>query len=290
MASSLPPAGGAPRNDNSNYMPKILIVEDEEFLSDMYKIKFEQAGYTTIVAGDGLEGFELAKKEQPDLVLLDLILPKLDGFKVLAKLREESSTKKIKVFILSNLGQSDEVNKGMETGADGYFIKANLTPSQLLEKVDAIFNNQGEVAKDKKNKIIYAENFEHQTVEKKQAKILLIEDEEAIVNMYKLRFDKEGFEIEVARNGAWGLKLARQKKFDIILLDMVMPAMDGYEAIKALKSDDNTKDVPIIILSNSAQDGDIKKAKKLGAAACLLKSMITPAKLVQEVEKILNNK
>ncbi len=269
-------------------MPKILIVEDEEFLSDMYKIKFEQAGYDTVVAGDGLNGFELAKKEQPDLILLDLILPRLDGFKVLAKLRKESGTKKIKVFILSNLGQSDEINKGMATGADGYFIKANLTPSQLLEKVNAIFNNQVEAEQDRKNHIVHTENFEHQAVDKKQAKILLIEDEEAIISMYKLRFDKEGFQIEVARNGAWGLKLAKQKKFDVILLDMVMPAMNGYEAIKILKSDDNTKDVPIIILSNSAQDGDIKEAKKLGAAACLLKSMITPAKLVKEVEKVLN--
>ncbi|MDD4271621.1 MAG: response regulator [Patescibacteria group bacterium] len=269
-------------------MPKILIVEDEEYLSDMYKIKFEQAGYATVIAHDGLEGFELAKREQPDLVLLDLILPKLDGFKVLAQIRKEPSTKKIKIFILSNLGQSDEVNKGMATGADGYFIKANLTPSQLLEKVDAIFNNQSQAAKDKKNKVIQIENFEHQAVERKQAKILLIEDEEAIINMYKLRFDKEGFQIEVARNGAWGLKLAKQKKFDVILLDMVMPAMNGFEAIKILKSDDNTKDVPIVILSNSAQDGDIKEAKKLGAAACLIKSMITPAKLVKEVEKLLN--
>ena len=271
-------------------MTKILIVEDEEFLSDMYKIKFEQAGYNTVIARDGLEGFELAKKELPDLILLDLILPILDGFKVLAKLRAESSTKKIKVFILSNLGQSDEINKGMKSGADGYFIKANLTPSQLLEKVNAIFNNQYEEKKDKKSKIIHTENFEYQMAEKKQAKILLIEDEEAIINMYKLRFNKEGFQIEVARNGAWGLKLARQKKFDIILLDMVMPAMNGYEAIKILKSDDHTKDVPIIILSNSAQDGDIKEAKKLGAASCLLKSMITPAKLVKEVEKLLGNK
>jgi DNA-binding response OmpR family regulator len=271
-------------------MPKILIVEDEEYLAEMYKIKFEQAGYAAVTARDGEEGFDLAKKEQPDLILLDLILPKLDGFKVLAKLRKEPSTKKTKVFILSNLGQSDEVSKGMKTGADGYFIKANLTPSQLLEKVNAIFNNNGAAGKDKKNLIIHDENFEHQAVEKKSAKILLIEDEEAIISMYKLRFNKEGFQIEVAKNGAWGLKLAKQKKFDIILLDMVMPAMNGYEAIKALKADDNTKNVPIIILSNSAQDRDIKEAKKLGAAACLLKSMITPAKLVKEVEKILGKK
>ena len=269
-------------------MPKILIVEDEEFLSDMYKIKFMQAGYVTIVAPDGQEGFELATKEQPDLILLDLVMPKLNGFEVLEKLRQQASTRNIKVFILSNLGQSDEINHGLKAGADGYFIKANLTPGQLLEKVNAIFNNFPAARGDKNKPIIQAEDTEQKLIEKKLAKILLIEDEEAIIGMYKLRFQKSGFEIEVARNGAWGLKLARQKKFDVILLDMMMPALNGYEAIKSLKADQTTKDVPIIILSNSAQDNDIKEDKKLGAAVCLLKSMITPAKLVKEVEKILN--
>jgi len=267
-------------------MPKILIVEDELFLSDMYKLKFEHDGYQAIVARDGQEGLDLAKKEKPDLILLDLVMPVLDGFKVLAELKKDPETKDIKVFIFSNLGQVNEIKSGEKAGADGYFIKANMTPGQLMEKIDAVFKNQKKAKKNKPTRI--KSEDDDQVVENKQAKILLIEDEEAIINMYKLRFNKEGFQIEVARNGAWGLKLAKQKKFDIILLDMVMPAMSGYEAIKVLKSDNNTKDVPVIILSNSAQDGDIKKAKKLGAAACLLKSMITPAKLVSEVKKLLN--
>ncbi len=268
-------------------MPKILIVEDEEFLSDMYKIKFGQEGYGVIVARDGLAGLEMAQKERPDLVLLDLVLPGLDGFQVLKKLKQDSATKNIKVFILSNLGQADEVDKGIKTGADGYFIKANLTPTQLLEKVNAIFDGRGQADKNKKSEHNKRIEIEHQPIEKKQARILLIEDEEAIINMYRLGFNKAGFIIESAKNGAWGLRLARQKKFDVILLDMVMPAMNGYEAIKMLKADEATKAVPIIILSNSAQDKDIAEAKKLGAAVCLLKSQITPAKLVKEVEKII---
>lgn len=268
-------------------MPKILIVEDEEYLSDMYKIKFEQEGYSVVVAHDGPEGFEMVKKEKPDLTLLDLVMPGMDGFQVLAKIRKDPEASRAKVFILSNLGQSDEVNKGMSSGADGYLIKANLTPTQLLEKVNAFFNNQNGTKKNKK--IIHNKEIDESPSLKKSAKILLIEDEEAIISMYKLRFQKSGFEIETAKNGAWGLKIAKQKKFDLILLDMVMPAMNGYEAIKTLKADETTKNIPIIILSNSAQDGDIAKAKKLGAAGYLLKSSITPATLVKEVEKILNN-
>jgi len=269
-------------------MSKILIVEDEEYLADMYKLKFEQEGYTVIVAHDGVEGLELTKKDKPDLVLLDLVLPGLDGFRVLSKIRQDSETIKTRVFILSNLGQSDEVNKGKAAGADGYFIKANLTPSQLAEKVNAIFSKPV-VAKNGNKLVVKKTAAATQPVEAR-AKILLIEDEEAIINMYKLRFSKAGYEITSAKNGAWGLKLALEQKFDLILLDMVMPALNGYEAIKLLKADEKTKNIPIIILSNSAQDQDIEKAKKLGADACLLKASITPAKLVKEVEKILNNK
>ena len=260
-------------------------MEDEQYLSDMYKLKFEQEGYKVTVAPDGPQGLALAEKERPDLVLLDLVLPGLDGFQVLKKLREGEATKKIKVFILSNLGQSDEVKRGMNFGANGYFVKADLTPSQLTQKVNALFAEQKTPAGGKKAERRMEEP--RPAAGEKSEKILLIEDEEAIVNMYKLRFENEGYRLTAAKNGAWGIKLARQKKFDLILLDMVMPALGGCEALKILKADPATTDTPIIILSNSAQDKDIERVKKLGAAACLLKSAITPAKLVKEAEKIL---
>ncbi len=121
---------------------KIFIIEDEEFLSEMYKTKFEQEGYQAIVADNGLEGIEAAKNEKPDLILLDLLLPKMDGYEVLKKLRADEQTKNIKIYILSNLGQNGEINKGFADGADGYLIKANLTPSQLVRNVEKIFNGE----------------------------------------------------------------------------------------------------------------------------------------------------
>jgi len=279
---------------------KILIVEDEEALLDMYKLKFEQAGYQVIVAEDGLSGLELARKELPDLILLDLILPEMDGYQVLGELKKDDRTKKIKVYIISNLGQNDEINKSFNSGANGYLIKANLTPSQLIEKVNQIFNGQevgvkrAGVVVNKKQAIKPTETLvkkdqlaQFGSSEPAKIKILLIEDEEVIVNMYKLRFIKAGYEVETARNGAWGLKLANQKPFDIIIMDMVMPAMDGYKAIKRLKSDDKTKNIPVIVISNSAQDADIERAKQCGAVNYLLKSQITPARLVKEVEKFV---
>ena len=120
---------------------KILIVEDELFIAEMYKIKFESYGYEVATAHDGEEGIKVANKFMPDLVLLDLMMPRKDGYHTLKDLREAEKTKNLKVFILSNLGQKEEIDKGIEMGADGFFVKAHLTPTQLLEKVNEIINS-----------------------------------------------------------------------------------------------------------------------------------------------------
>lgn len=120
----------------------ILIIEDEEYLADMYKIKFESEGYTVVVAIDGETGIRLAQNIKPDLILLDLVLPRMDGFQVLKELRHDARTKEIIIYILSNLGQDEEIKKGFEEGANGYLIKANLTPAQLMDYVERIFNGE----------------------------------------------------------------------------------------------------------------------------------------------------
>ena len=105
--------------------------------------------------------------------------------------------------------------------------------------------------------------------------------------MYKLRLEKEGYAVEIARNGVWGLKQARQNSYTAIVMDIVMPAMDGHAMLQKIKKDSKNKKAPVLVLSNSGQEQDIKKAKKCGAACYLLKASITPAKLVKELAKVL---
>jgi DNA-binding response OmpR family regulator len=123
-------------------MTKILLIEDDEVLAGMYKMKIKQQGYELVAAENGEEGLEKAKKEKPDLILLDLILPQKDGYQVLQELKEDKETKGIKVFILSNLGQNGEIKRGKEMGADDYLIKANMTPRQLVDKIDKKLNDK----------------------------------------------------------------------------------------------------------------------------------------------------
>jgi DNA-binding response OmpR family regulator len=114
---------------------RILLVEDEEMLSNMYQVKFQNDGFTLIKANNGEEGLQMADKEKPDFILLDVIMPKMDGFTVLKKLKENPNTKNIPVLLLTNLGQDEDVKKGNELGAVGYLVKANITPSEVVAKV-----------------------------------------------------------------------------------------------------------------------------------------------------------
>jgi DNA-binding response OmpR family regulator len=119
-------------------MAKILIIEDDRFLRELIARKLRNERYDVIEAVDGEEGIKKIKEERPDLVLLDLILPGIDGFDVLARAKEDPDTAQIPVIILSNLGQREEVERGLKLGAIDYLIKAHFTPGEIIEKIKNI--------------------------------------------------------------------------------------------------------------------------------------------------------
>ncbi len=119
-------------------MKKILLIEDDPFLGEMYAAKFSQSGFKIEIAIDGKKGMERIKTSRPDLVLLDIVLPKIDGFEILKKIKKDPRTKKIPVVLLTNLGQKNEVEKGLALGADEYIIKAHFTPTAVVAKVKEI--------------------------------------------------------------------------------------------------------------------------------------------------------
>ena len=117
---------------------KILIVEDDKFLRELIVQKLLRESYEIIEAVDGEKGLKMIKDEKPDLVLLDLILPGMDGFEVLAKIKEDASVSQIPIIILSNLGQKDDIERGLKLGAADYLIKAHFTPGEIIEKIKNI--------------------------------------------------------------------------------------------------------------------------------------------------------
>jgi len=114
---------------------RILICEDEPDMRGLLQSMIESADYDVITAEDGQKGLDLAIKERPDMILLDLVMPKLSGFEVLEKLRYEPATQDIPVIILSNLGQEKEVSRGKALGAVDYLIKADVHLTEILDKI-----------------------------------------------------------------------------------------------------------------------------------------------------------
>jgi DNA-binding response OmpR family regulator len=119
----------------TNGKRRVLLVEDERMLAEMYATKFTMEGYEVVKAFDGAEGLAAAKESDPDIILLDIIMPKLDGFAVLKELRADPKLKSVPVVLLTNLGQDDDVSKGKKLGATDYFVKADHTPAEVVEKV-----------------------------------------------------------------------------------------------------------------------------------------------------------
>ena len=113
----------------------ILLVEDDELLSQMYKTKLSHDGFKVKTALDGEVGYAEIEKGSFDVVLLDVIMPKLDGFGVLEKMKTNDKTKEVPVIMLTNLGQDEDIEKGKSLGAFDYLIKANLTPQQVSDKI-----------------------------------------------------------------------------------------------------------------------------------------------------------
>jgi len=118
----------------------IVLVEDDPFLAEIYVLRLEREGFKVIHARSGEEGLKNVLETKPSLVLLDLVLPKMDGFSVLKELKANAVTRTIPVVILTNLGEESDVAKGKKLGAADYFIKAHLTPSEVAQKVKQLLN------------------------------------------------------------------------------------------------------------------------------------------------------
>lgn len=115
--------------------PIVLLIEDDPLLIKMYKTKFEAEGFRVLTAGDGEIGLKMALEQKIDFIILDVMMPKISGLDVLAKLKQNPKGQAIPVIVLSNLAEQEKAQKALQLGAKEFLVKANLTPSQVVAKV-----------------------------------------------------------------------------------------------------------------------------------------------------------
>lgn len=126
----------------------ILIVDDDKFLLDMYQLKFNELGYKVTTATDGQEALDkINAGAKPDVCLIDVLMPRLDGFQLVAKLKELGLASDMSLIILSNMGQQADIDQGLALGVDGYIVKATATPSEVVAKTADIVKTKQAKAK-----------------------------------------------------------------------------------------------------------------------------------------------
>lgn len=230
--------------------PKILLIEDDLFQAEAYQAKFMVNGYEMPIVRDRKQGLAKAKKEAPDLILLDLVLfgNREEGFKTIRDLKADPKTKDIPIIILTNLGLKF-ASRSLSLGAEDFLQKTRYLPSELVAKVEQFL----------KKKKLWPKPA-------RREKILLIEDDDYLSQMYKTKFALAGFNLILAKDGEEGLAKAKKEKIDLVLLDLILPRLSGFEVLKKLKQGKKTKNVPIIAFTailrsnlNPKQDKIVRK-------------------------------
>lgn len=250
---------------------KILIIEDDVVLGEILKKKLDTEGYETTLAVDGGVGLKAMEEMKPNLVLLDILLPTLNGYEILEAKRDNPAIKGIPVIIISNSGQPVELQRTLELGALDYFIKAQLDPDDIISKV----------------KMLAPLVDESSSGSLGEKRILLVEDDAFLSDVLEHKLKNEKCTVFHATTGEMAVQIAEKEIPDLVLLDLVLPGITGFETLEKIKANEKTKGAHVVILSNLSQQEDIERAKGLGADAFLVKAISTPSEIFRTVVSIL---
>jgi len=268
-------------------MKKILIIEDDVFLGDVLVQKMVKEGFETTLARDGADGFQKIRLEKPDLILLDIILPNMNGYEILEAKAKDDSIADIPVIVISNSGQPVEINRVLALGVKDYLVKAQFDPEEVMVKVRSQLR-KGDMANDIQTDADGNALSKGQDVSLEGKKIMWVEDDKFLNDIISRKLTSTKCVFFHSTNGEESLQMISEKMPDIILLDIILPGMDGFEILKKIKSDKKIKHIPVIMLSNLGQQSNNKKAKSLGAARFLVKATVTLDDILEEIKEVIS--
>ncbi len=251
---------------------KILIIEDDIFLGDVLLKKLNAEGFEASLARDGAVGLDELRKIKPDMVLLDIILPTKSGYDVLTEKNQDPSIKDIPVIVISNSGQPIEISRALSLGVKDYLVKAQFDPDEVLNKVRRQLELEERSA-----------GGGGDLVSLTGRKVLWVEDDKFLSDIISRKLINEGCKLTHSMSGEEALGQVESVAPDVIVLDILLSGMDGFEILKRLKQNPKVKDVPVILLSNLGQKADIDKGRELGAAKFLIKASMNLDEIIGEI-------
>jgi CheY-like chemotaxis protein len=262
-------------------MPRILLVEDEQANRELFRRRLERKGHAVTVAETGLGAVALARSEKPELVVMDLGLPDIDGYEATRRLKADPGTAEIPVIVLSAHASAEARDRSFAAGCEEFETKP-VNWDALFRKIDGAIAKAAERARAR---AAAAEEIDFGpgdadpsvTLVKRSpaasapARILVVEDNDANRVMLCRRLQKAGHAPVEAADGRAALNAVRKERFDLVLLDLMMPGVDGYEVLGQMKGDAELRAVPVIVLSALDEAPGIARCIELGAEDYLQK-------------------
>ena len=219
------PQAGFPTGPAPSPGPTVVVVEDDRRSFDLLRVYLEAAGARVVSARDGREGLDTVRRLNPAGVILDSLLPGIDGWEVLAQLKADPGTAEIPVIVVSML---DERGRGFALGAAEYLVK----PVGKEELLAALYRAAA--------------------MPERTHTVVAIDDDPMAIELVKASLEPEGWTVVGAATGQEGLALIRERQPSAVLLDLLMPGMDGFEVVEALRADPDTKSIPVVILTSKS--------------------------------------
>jgi DNA-binding response OmpR family regulator len=243
---------------------RVLLADDSDLIHKHTRPILEEAGYEVIGAWDGEQALELARLERPDIVISDVEMPKLNGYELCRKIKEQHESASIPVVICSSLGEAADLERGFNAGADDYLVKPVL-PEELTSRLHELLATRMLGTRER---------------------VLVVDDSAAIRHLVADCLRRQGFCVDTAVDGQDGFEKARATPPDLVLTDYDMPRMTGFELVLALRRELATRDIPLVMLSARDSKRDQAQMRAAGLTSYLVKPFTTD-KCIAIVERVL---
>ena len=274
-------------------MKKILIIEDDPLLGDLLMQKLQTSGYECHLERDGIAGYAKIGEWNPDLIILDIFLPSLNGLDILGQKKADAKISAIPVIVLSNSLRPTSLSVMENLGATDFMVKADVTEGAIVERIKRVFDGISggsggtAVSEGTKSASVLSDGPTprgHAMLDGK--KVLLVEDDSFLggIMMTRLRARKADAVYTISGEGA--LEEFKKQKFDIVLLDLLLPGIGGFEVLKSIRENSENKEVPVIIISNFDQLKDRDMAKSMNAGY-LVKALVNPDEIIDHAVALL---
>jgi len=263
-------------------MARILIIEDEANNLDVARRIVRGAGHEALTATDGLSGLEIARRERPDAILVDLLLPKLDGWSVTQAIRQETWAKGLPIIAVSALAMQADRERARDAGCDDFVTKP-YAPAELRAVLSRYFADGSAPKGATRPAERPASGIEPSEF---LGRVLVVDDEPANVELIVRRLGGNGYETLTASNGHDAIAVATKEQPDLILMDVMMPGLDGWQTTKLLKGDPKTANIPVVFVTARDRPEDVAAGFEAGGMMYVNKP-VEPVELFARVRNAI---